>query len=115
MSDRINTATHRITKPRALAMRTILGAFAFLVCWEALADVVIAWVANCLCCQDARSADHCFLERNMICGCPRSAAWGKTPQLGPVSFLRLPSPLLSPLLLLLPLRAPVLIKEMDQK
>lgn len=36
MSDRINTATHRITKPRALAMRTILGAFSFLVCWKAL-------------------------------------------------------------------------------
>lgn len=50
MSDRINTATHRITKPRALAMRTIFGAFSFLGFREALAYVVTVWVANFLCC-----------------------------------------------------------------
>lgn len=67
--------------------------------------------------QDARTADHRFLTENDLrvsaVGC-----MGKTPQLGPVSFLRLPSPLLSGLLLLLllpPLQAPVLIKEMEQK
>ena len=48
MSDRMSTATHRITKPRALAMRTILGAFSFPVCscGEALAYVVIAGNAH---------------------------------------------------------------------
>lgn len=49
MSDNMSTATHRIIKPRALAMRTILGAFSFPVwsCSEVLAYVVIAWAAHC--------------------------------------------------------------------
>lgn len=46
----MSTATHRIIKPRALAMRTILGAFSFPVsvcsCSEALAYVVIAATAD---------------------------------------------------------------------
>lgn len=97
MSDRINTATQRITKPRALAMRTILGAFSFLVCWEALAYVVIVWVANLLCCPSPgctnRRTSLLITEYDLrvsAVGC-----MGKTPQLGPVSFLLLASPLLS--------------------
>lgn len=97
MSDRINTATHRITKPRALATRTILGAFSFLVCWEALAYIVIVWVANFFCCPSP-GCTNCrsllliteYDLRVSAVGCV-----GKTPQLGPFSFIRLPSPLLS--------------------
>lgn len=48
MRDRMSTATQRMIKPRALAMRTILGAFSFPVyIWsEALAYVVMAGTAD---------------------------------------------------------------------
>jgi len=116
MSDRMSTATHRITKPRALTMRTIFEACSFPVCScsEALAYVVMAggWRGG----GRVGGSAHCLpagvQTHGRSCGSYNRVKWtaGGASRLhgedaAALSFLN-PLPLPLPLLLLLLRRLP---------